>query len=299
MRSSSRFSERRGLALWIYIVLIGFAAVACFAVLLLYQNIVTRKVEGKQHAFRPIEVDENTIDAATWGKNYPRQYDSYRRTVDTERTKHGGSEAFQHLDQDPRWRRIFSGYTFAVDYREERGHAYMLHDQDETERVKSFKQPGSCLHCHAAVLPAYIAAGLKAGAPAGEENREKQIQKGFEEICALPYADARQLVSHPVTCIDCHEASTMNLRVSRPAFITGIRALANSSQSTPHLPSIERWRSDGRSGDYEPNVMASRQELRSLVLAQETKDVRWKPEVVILTIAGVNAKNVRAVSDAL
>jgi nitrite reductase (cytochrome c-552) len=30
------------------------------------------------------------------------------------------------LDDDPLLRTIFNGYAFAIDYREERGHAYML-----------------------------------------------------------------------------------------------------------------------------------------------------------------------------
>jgi nitrite reductase (cytochrome c-552) len=262
------FKQRRGLAWWGYIVLIGAVGLLTFGVLLLYQNIVTRKAEATQHVFRVVDVDENTVDPSVWGKNYPRQYDNYRRTVDIQRTKHGGSEAFQHLDDDPRWRKIFAGYAFSIDYREERGHAYMLHDQDETERVKKVKQPGSCLQCHASILPAYIEAGLKAGAPAGPEHREEQLQKGFEQVCAMHYEDARKLVSHPVSCIDCHEASTMNLRVSRPAFLNGIRALARSEYSTPHLPSIERWRRDGRQGEYNPNSDATRQEMRSLVCAQ-------------------------------
>ena len=75
------------------------------------------------------------------GGNYPRPCDSDKRTVDTERTNHGGSEAFQYLDADPNWRRIFAGYAFGVDYRVERGHAYMLQDQKETERVTNLNQP--------------------------------------------------------------------------------------------------------------------------------------------------------------
>ena len=261
-------NDRRGLALWVLILLLAATAGGTFLVLMLYQNIVERKAEATQHVFRVVDVDENTEDPALWGKNYPRQYDSYRRTVDTERTNHGGSEAFQRLDEFPLYRTLFAGYPFATDYREERGHAYMLSDQDETERVKQFNQPGACLHCHSSVLPAYIAAGLKAGAPAGPEHREAQIQKGFEEICPLPFPEARELVSHPVTCIDCHDAGTMALRVSRPAFLNGIRELAKSDYPTPHLPSIERWRRDGRKGDYQPNIDANRQEMRSLVCAQ-------------------------------
>jgi len=265
--SSTARGGRRYLG-WLAALLV-LSVVATFAVLLLYQNIVTRKAEATQHVFRVVEVDDNTVDPELWGKNYPRQYDSYKRTVDIVRTKHGGSEAFQKLDEFPVWRRIFAGYPFAVDYREERGHAYMLQDQLETERVTHFKQPGSCLHCHASVIPAYMQAGLAAGAPAGKEHREEQIRKGFEAMCAMPFAEAAKQVSHPVSCIDCHEADTMNLRVSRPAFIEGIRALATSGEPTPHLPSIERWRKEEKPDRaYDPNLDASRQEMRSLVCAQ-------------------------------
>jgi nitrite reductase (cytochrome c-552) len=201
-----------------------------------------------------------------------------------ERTKHGGSETFQKLDADPRWRIIFAGYAFSVDYRKYRGHAYMLNDQDQTLRVKPpFKQPGSCLQCHSAIIPTYIAEGLKAGAPAGPEHREEQIQKGFEAVCAMSYADARKLVAHPVACIDCHEAATMNLRVSRPGFLNGIRDLARSDYPTPHLPSIERWRKDGRPGVYDPNTMATRQEMRSLVCGQCHVEYYFKGPGKLLT----------------
>jgi nitrite reductase (cytochrome c-552) len=173
----------------------------------------------------------------------------------------------------------------------------MLQDQDETERVTHFKQPGSCLHCHAAAIPAYIDAGLKAGAPAGPENREAQIQKGFEELCAMPYADARKLVQHPVTCTDCHEAETMNLRVSRPAFVNGIRSLAKSDYATPHLPSIERWRRDGRVGDYDPNKEASRQEMRSLVCAQCHVEYYFKGDKKLVTYPWDKGLRVEQIED--
>ncbi len=274
----SRLPLRRGLALWVYVAVLAGVAVATVLVLLLYQNIIERKAEATQHVFRVVEVDDRTTDPVLWGKNYPRQYDSYRRTVDVTETKYGGSEAFQHLDRDPVWRTIFNGYAFAVDYREERGHAYMLSDQRETERVHRFKQPGACLQCHSSVIPTYIEAGLKAGAPAGPEHREAQIQKGFEEICRLPFTEAEKLVQHPVSCIDCHDAGTMNLRVSRPAFLNGIRALARSEFPTPHLPSIERWRREGRQGAYDPNTEATRQEMRSLVCAQCHNEYYFKGE---------------------
>jgi nitrite reductase (cytochrome c-552) len=276
-------SRQRGLATWVYVVLLVGMAGASFLTLMLYQNIVARKAEATKDVFRVVEVSDATEDPAIWGKNYPRQYDSYKRTVDTERTNHGGSDAFQHLDEDPVWRRLFAGYAFAVDYREERGHAYMLLDQRETERVTRFKQPGACLQCHASTLNTYIAEGIKAGVPEGKEHWEEQIQKGFEVVCAMPYSEATKLVEHPVSCIDCHDADTMALRVNRPGFLNGIRALANSDYPTPHLPSIERWRRDGRKGRYEPNTDATRQEMRSMVCAQCHVEYYFKGEGKLVT----------------
>jgi nitrite reductase (cytochrome c-552) len=295
--STSRYASTRGAALWVYLVLLVATAGAAFLMLMLYQNVVTRKAEATKDVFRVVEVSDQTIDPAIWGKNYPRQYDSYKRTVDTERTSHGGSEAFQHLDKDPAWRRIFAGYAFGVDYREERGHAYMLKDQKETERVTNFKQPGACLQCHASTVNLYVNEGLKAGVPAGKANWEAQMQKGFEVVCKMPYAEASKMVEHPVSCIDCHDAENMNLRVNRPGFLNGIRALAKSEYPTPHLPSIERWRRDGRKGQYEPNIDATRQEMRSLVCGQCHVEYYFKGEGKLVTYPwdkGLKMENIEA-----
>ncbi len=250
-------------------ILIGLlvsVSAAVFAIMLLIGSILERKAEAKDHVFRVVNLTEDTVDPAEWGKNFPRQYDSYKRTVDIERTKHGGSEAFQKLDDDPLLRELFAGYAFGVDFREERGHAYMLQDQNETERVKQFKQPGACIHCHASVIPFYKSEGKKAGVP--DDQKEAQIQKGFDLVCAMSYKDAAKNVKHPVSCVDCHNVDSMQLEVNRPGFINGIRNLAQSSAPTPHLPSIERWRKDGKKGEYDVNKMASRQEMRSFVCGQ-------------------------------
>jgi nitrite reductase (cytochrome c-552) len=56
--------------------------------------------------------------------------------------------------------------------------------------------------------------------------------------------------AHPVSCVDCHEPGTMNLRVTRPGFIQGIQALAESDSPVPHLPAVERRRNSARSQPY-------------------------------------------------
>ncbi|MBL9147211.1 MAG: ammonia-forming cytochrome c nitrite reductase subunit c552 [Phycisphaerae bacterium] len=237
-----------------------------FGALTLWQNIQDRKAEGREVTFAVGSIAEDTDDPAAWKSNFPRQYDSYLHTADIARTRYGGSEALSKVSGDTPWTTLWAGYPFSVDYREERGHAYMLDDQRETERVKQFKQPGACLHCHASVIPAYVKAGVAAGVPASD--RAAAIEKGFEAVCAMPYADATKLVAHPVSCMDCHDPATMALRVTRPGFLHGIAALASSDEALAHLPSIGAWRASDRATPYDPNALASRQEMRTFVCAQ-------------------------------
>jgi len=225
---------------WTYIALSAAVALATLLITLLLVNISERKQEGRQAYLELAKLTEETAEPLEWAKNFPREYDGYKRTVDIQRTRYGGSEAFSRLDKDPRLKRIFAGYAFALDYREDRGHAYSLKDQDETERTKQRPQPGSCLHCHASVVPAYRRLG------GGD------VLKGFELMCAMPFAEARKLVIHPVACLDCHDPKTMAIRVTRPGFLNGIRAFKKSQ-------GVE---------NYDPNTMATRQEMRSFVCGQ-------------------------------
>jgi len=243
--------SRRGLIVLTAVI----AAVAAGGGVALLVNIVERKQEARNPFYRVVALTDDTDDPATWGKNFPLQYDGYRRTVDQVRTRFGGSEALPRtptkadprsivgqskLEEDPRLKTMWAGYAFAKDFREDRGHAYMLADQTYTERQIVVKQPGTCLNCHASTYAAYKKLG------------DGDIVKGFERMNQTPYAEARKLVTHPVACIDCHASDTMQLRVTRPAFIEGIRALKG-------LQGVK---------DYDVNSMATRQEMRAYVCGQ-------------------------------
>jgi nitrite reductase (cytochrome c-552) len=247
--------RRRYLGLSLVVLL---TAAATYGITALLMNVMERKEEAKQVAFKIVDLTEDTVDPAEWGKNFPRQYEGYLQTAHDERTPYGNSEAFPEskLKGDPRLTRIFDGYAFAVDFNHARGHAFMLKDQDATLRVKNFKQPGACLHCHAAITPVYRAAG------------NGDLQAGFEAVCAMPLTEARKLAQHPVTCLDCHNPKTNQLRTTRPGFQAGIAALAASAAPVPHLPSIEQWRKGDRKTPYDPNALASRQEMRSFACGQ-------------------------------
>lgn len=231
------------------------AAVAAAGVTALLVNIFERQQEARETFFRVVEITDDIDDPAVWGKNFPFQYDSYLRTVDQVRTRYGGSEAMQRtptdadprsivaqsrLEEDPRLKTMWNGYAFAVDFREERGHAYMLEDQTFTERQEVVTQPGTCMHCHASVYLPYKRLG------------NGDVTAGFEAMNKMPYKEARTLVEHPVTCIDCHDPSNMKLRITRPGFMEGMRAY-KASQGVP---------------DYDVNASATHQEMRSFVCGQ-------------------------------
>lgn len=240
------------------------------AIAYLLVDIVSKKYEAKAIYPHQVEITDDTEDPAIWGVNFPYQYESYLKTVDQVRTKYGGSESISRvpsdkdprdhvaesrLDADPRLITMWSGYAFSVDFREERGHAYMMTDQMFTKRQDVVKQPGTCLNCHAST---YVPMKKLGGG---------DIHKGFEAINKMPYFEAAKHASHPVSCIDCHTPGTMKLRVTRPAFMEGIANL-KMSQGVK---------------EYDVNKMASHQEMRVFVCAQCHVEYYFKGESKRLT----------------
>jgi nitrite reductase (cytochrome c-552) len=244
---------------------VALVTAATVGITALLMNIAERKAEHRQPFVRLVEVSEDDTDPAHWGKNWPAQYDGYKRTAIPTRTRyggHGGSEALpaEKIERDPWLQRMFRGYAFSIDYRDRRGHAFMLADQEVTKRL-SKPQTGSCLHCHASIMPLYRELG---GGDA---------MKGFEHSFEYSYQDLDQKLhasghAHPVSCVDCHSPDTMALRVTRPGFIRGIQALAESDAAVPALPSVTLWREGKRNAAYDPNVDATRNEMRSFVCGQ-------------------------------
>ena len=255
------------------------AAAVTLAVVALLVNVFERKQEGRNPFYRVVELTDDTEDPAIWGRNFPHQYDGYRRTVDQQRTRYGGSEAIprtptsvdprsviaqSRLEEDPRLRTLWAGYAFAKDFREERGHAYMLDDQMFTERQQATKQPGACLNCHASVYVPFKKQG------------QGDIFKGFEKMNQMPYFEARKVVTHPVACIDCHDPQTMHLRITRPAFVEGMRALKASEGVQ----------------NYDVNTMANRQEMRAYVCGQCHVEYYFKGAEKRLTLPWANGLKV-------
>ncbi len=185
--------------------LVGAGIMAAIAALLV--NIRGHKDEAKQFPLKVVEVSATELDPAVWGRNFPKEYDSFLQMKDdTIQTKYGGSVPYDKLAAKPALTRLYAGYAFSVDYNHARGHAYALIDQKKTKRVANYNQPGACANCHAAEAPQLIA------------------EMGWENFNHTPYKQLMDRLHTNTSCADCHDPDTMELRISRPAFKNAMAA---------------------------------------------------------------------------
>ena len=251
----SMTSRRGATPLTLVLVTVVFA-LGAVAVGMLLRDITRKQADARNPFFRVVALSDTTTDPAEWGKNFPLHYDQYLRTADMGRTRHGGSEAMprtrtdrdprdtvaqSRLVEDPRLVRMWAGYAFSRDFREDRGHAYMLDDQIYTERQLAVQQPGACLNCHASTYATMVRLG------------NGDVKQGFEALNRKPFLEAlKETSQHPVSCVDCHDPSSMALRITRPAFMIGIAA----------------YKATLGVNNYDVSTMATRAEMRTYVCAQ-------------------------------
>jgi nitrite reductase (cytochrome c-552) len=187
---------------WLWIGLAFVAGIVIMGgIAAILMNIQTHKNEEAVASVKITPVSSTELDPAVWGQNFPREYDSFKKTeIDGVETPYGGSKKYDKLERYPILKRVWAGYAFSVDYNEERGHYYALTDQKETKRQDFAKQPGACANCHAAEAPLLIES------------------MGWETFNSTPYKELESQLHGASTCRDCHNPETMDLWISRPAF---------------------------------------------------------------------------------
>ena len=218
-------------------------------------NVVERKQEAKNPFFRVVDLTDDTDDPAVWGKNFPLQYDGYRRTTDQQRTRFGGSEAMprtptqadprsvvaqSRLEEDPRLKTMWAGYAFAVDFREERGPR--LHaGRPDVHRAPEGRRSSPAPACSATRRCTCRCKKLGGG----------DLVKGFEAMNDMPYTEARTHVKYPVACIDCHDPAThaaardapgIHRRHARAQGVTGRGGLRRQHDGDPAGDAVVRVR---------------------------------------------------------
>jgi len=198
--------------------------IVTIALVALLISIFERKQEARLTHFKVVEVKELEPDPAVWGQNFPSHYEALAKTMRTSELvkysaygRYGGSESFSKLDKHPVYRRLFAGYGFGVDYNEDRGHSSALQDMLASKRV-SDKTPGTCMTCKSSHVPSMM----------------KELSPSSFYSTPLKELLARFDPKHSISCADCHEAQTMALHISRPAFREAMTKRGIDLTNAPH-----------------------------------------------------------------
>jgi len=190
-----------------------------------------------------IAADET--DPKAFALAYPSHYDSYMRNAEMNppALKYASSEKKKsRLDQFPYMKVLWAGYGFSKEYNEARGHAYVLDDTmggNGTVGTLRFNEKTNltCMYCKSAEVPGLI----------------EKMGDAFYNTKILENNN-KALFEHPVSCSDCHNPETMELRITRPALVEAM----------------------ARRGFDVKN--ATRQEMRSLVCAQCHVEYYFNPK---------------------
>jgi len=218
---------------WLGWLLFLATAGIVFLLGLLASSIIERRSEAI-FAYTP-EVKFSPFEPRNekWGELFPREYDSYIRTADTTfRSKYNGSAMVDMLEESPRMVVLWAGYLFSRDYSQGRGHYYAIEDIRKTLRTGAptegvvSPQPNTCWTCKSPDVPRLM------------------NQIGVADFYRVTWDTKGSEIVNAIGCADCHDAKTMNLKISRPALVEAFEAMGKDI------------------------TKASHQEMRSLVCAQ-------------------------------
>ncbi len=234
---------------WLGWVIFLVTVVVVFLAGLLASSVIERRAEAV-YAYKPVtEVDQFEPRNAVWGENYPSEFQSYYKTADTTfQSMFNSSRKTDALADNPRMVILWAGYAFSKDYNQPRGHFYAVEDIRNTLRTGSPMKsdegpmPNTCWSCKSPDVPRMM----------NQLGSAEAFYKG-------KWASLGAEIVNPIGCADCHDAKTMNLRISRPAL----------------AEAFERQGKD--------ISKASHQEMRSLVCAQCHVEYYFKGEGKYLT----------------
>jgi len=184
---------------WLNWVLFFATVVIVFIIGLFAASIVERRSEAQLYFQMVSPIPEWEPDNAVWGENFPRQYETYRQTLDTTfESKYYGSVMIDYLEKYPEMVVMWAGYAFSRDYNQGRGHYYSVKDVHNTLRT-GVPQPATCWTCKSTDVPRMM------------------NEIGVSEFYAQTWEEMTPNIKHPIGCQDCHDPETMNLRITRPA----------------------------------------------------------------------------------
>ncbi len=263
---------------WLGWLIFTVTVVTVFLLGLLASSIIERRAEAVFVNIPKIEFSQFEPRNEVWGQNFPREYQSYLQTKDTSfRSKYNGNATIDMLEEDPRLVILWAGYGFSKDYNQARGHYYAVKDIRNTLRTgapmngKKSPMPNTCWTCKSPDVPRMMSKYIK---------EKKDTLKGIAEFYSGSWEEEGHEIVNAIGCADCHDAKTMNLKISRPALIEAFNRMGKDIESASH------------------------QEMRSLVCAQchveyyfNKKIVEGSPYLTLPWDNGFSAENMEEYYD--
>lgn len=257
-------SEKKKFKPWVYWLLFAATFVVVFLIGLLTASIMERRAETVARVELVRDIPEWEPRNEIWGENFPMQYESYRKTLDTNFVSpHGGSATIDYLESYPELVIMWAGYAFSREYNQGRGHAHAIKDIRNILRtggVDWSPQPATCWTCKSTDVPRVMS------------------KMGIANYYKAKWTELGSEIVNPIGCQDCHDPKTMNLRITRPALTEAFARQGKKMEDFSH------------------------QEMRSLVCAQCHVEYYFQKETFYLTFPwdkGFSADEMEAYYDEL
>jgi nitrite reductase (cytochrome c-552) len=172
---------------------------------------------------RKVEITGIEPRSELFAVNYPHEYETWSRTADTTfQSEFNGSKAVDVLAERPEMVILWAGYAFSKDYNTPRGHMHAVEDVHHTLRTgapmtpEEGPQPATCWTCKSPDVPRLMES------------------EGIAEFYNKTWAHWGQEVVNPIGCADCHNAETMDLKISRPGLIEGFENMGLDIKEATH-----------------------------------------------------------------
>ncbi len=213
MKSIKELTTKRP---WLNWLIFLATVVVVFFIGLFASSIIERRSESQLYFQMVKEIPEWEPRNEVWGENFPRQYESYKETLDTTfASLHGGSAKIDYLIKYPELIVMWAGYAFSRDYNQGRGHYYAVNDIQNTLRT-DVPQPGTCWTCKSTDVPRLM------------------NKMGVEAFYKAKWAELGPEIQNPIGCQDCHDPKTMNLRITRPALVEAFQRQGKDINQATH-----------------------------------------------------------------
>lgn len=229
MNMNNESTKKYKIGNWIFFIV---TIVVVFILGLLASSIMERRTEATFVSTPQTQVGEFEPRNEVWGKNYPREYQSMRKTEDTSfRSKYNGNATIDMLEVDPRLVVLWAGYGFSKDYNQGRGHFYAVKDIQNTLRTggpidgRDGGMPATCWTCKSPDVPRVMNELFK---------QEGSYDKGMAKFYSGSWESKGHEIVNSIGCADCHDSKTMNLKITRPALIEAFNRTGKDITKATH-----------------------------------------------------------------